>query len=348
MSNQSQAFVHSYLGPSADCPPTDAVRKRMRDIVLGKAIPNPLDAGAQSSPRNVPGKWPHAYALVHGVVTASEIADRFGEWVTFERDKRGLGSGGLYASPLTHVYKCTHFTVTQHWMIGALSTHPGEPVLSRTQAMELRHLILGDSVMEPGFVGPSRALGWSGDGLILDYLATQDPDAASAATVLAMRLSPDGCDVGVPWSWKNPNAVKDPNHLYECSAWMDGTNLRPASALYRLTGDAAIRDRLIHLLACLAYCQKDDGGFHDDWQPGKPGVFHDAPGESTELFIWPGLHEAKAALDDEWPAWAETMLNGCKGRYMALNRFRPGDTGFTDFTTMGIAIACAPAWGWRS
>jgi len=326
--------------------PTPAVAKRLRDILLSTPIPNPLDAGAMASLRNVPGDWPHKFCLYFGVFTPEEIEPRFREWVEFERDARGLGTDTL-AMPMTHVYKATHFTVAQHWVIGKLSCDGETRKLARAQALHLRKLILTDDVVTaPDWVGPSRGIGWSAQGLHLDFLMTHSVDAFDGAARLLHRLKL-GNECGVPFIWRNPNALKDPNHQYESSPWMDSTAIHPL-ALFHTTWQApASRDLLLHGLRCLAYAQMEDGKFHDDYQPGQPGVFHDAPGESTETFIWPALFAAKDALGKDWPPWAEAMLDKCRLRYLALNRFKPNDSGFTSFHNMSIAIAAAPVWGWR-
>jgi hypothetical protein len=348
MNNQAIAFLRAYLGPCAEALPSEAISAAIRLHLLTDDLANPLDAGAQSSPRNVPGKWPDAYAVHHKIVTPDEMRERWDKWIEMEV-LRGLG-GGTLQPKLTNVYKATHFTVTQHWLIGAMHPDPAQAKLSRKQALDLRGLILADKVMQPGdeWVGPSRGKGWSAQGLILDNLASQDTGALTGAFTLSASLHHGAVENDVPWIWKNPNAKKDPNHLYECSLWMDGTCLGADAALHAYAKTDGTRNALLHDLRIAAYCQREDGTFHDDFQPGQPDVFHEAPGESTETFIWPWLHDAHEALDDDWPSWAQLVVDRCQDRWKALNRFKPTDSGFRDMHNMAIAIGVAPLWGWRA
>jgi hypothetical protein len=344
MSTQAAAFVRAYLGRAADCSPSPDVAAALRHHLLTDDLKNPLDCGAQSSPRNVPGLWPDAYAVFHEVVSAEQLAPRWDKWIEME-SLRGLPDGPLLPK-ITNVYKVTHFTVTQHWLISALHPDPAQAKLSRRQAVALRDLVLKDSLItQPGTAIASRAPGWVGQALRLDYLATLslDPIAAGVAALTAKVTQTKGAIGDVPHLWPNPNAVKDKNHLYPNAPWMDSTIGGWVSAW-------TMKDLILHWLRCVAFAQRDDGTFHDDYGLDAAGVFgyHEAPGESTETFIWPALVAAKEALDDDWPAWAQALMDRCKSRWGALNRFRPGDSGFRDAHNQSIAIAVAPEWGWRS
>lgn len=346
---QQQAFLLDYLGQTANTPPSAAFGATLRKHLLSTPLAQPVDAGAQSSPRNVPGIFPDAYAVHHKLVTPEEMVPRWDAFLAYERDHRGLPEGHELILPKSVVFKVTHFTVTQHLVIGALHPVPAQRKLALQQAQALISLVgLQKPVADGPFTGPVRALGWCGRGLSLWHLAVgaNIQSAMGVAELLARLDAAHGTEAGVPYLWRNPNALKDKNHLYECSPWMDSTN---GDWLARATkaGSATARGLLLHLLRCLHYAQAENGTFHDDYQPGQPGVFHDAPGESTETWIWPALASAKEALDDEWPSWAETLLHRCEDRWLALNRFRPGDSGFKDMATQSIAIAMAPLWGFR-
>lgn len=339
------SFLESHLTGSV--PPSPAVAARMRYCLLADGIANPLDTGAQSSPRNFAGPWPWAYAVHFGIIAPDEAEPHFDTFCDME-ELRGLGFVGPILPKMNQVYKVTHFTVTQHWLIAALSPSAATRKRAAKQAVHLRALLLADSILSPvPWKGSSRAIGWCAQGLQLDHAATGDTDAlAGSRTVLLRMQAAHGTEGGVPFLWRNPNALTDPNHVYECSPWMDSLACKALAREVASGGDAA-RPLLLHGLRGLAYAQREDGTFHDDYQPGQPGVFHEAPGESTETWIWPALHAAKAALDDEWPVWGETMLGRCHDRYLALNRFKPGDSGFRDQHNMSIAIACVSAWDWR-
>jgi len=349
MSNQAANFIAAYLGDTANVPPSEAARKRMRDVLLTHPLDNPQDAGAQASHRNFAGTLPHAYCLHHKAFTAHEIEPMYRAWVEFERDHRGLGGDVPYPPKMTDVYKSTHFTNIQHLVIAATSESPETRKLALKQAVQLRGLILKDGVVtEPDWMGPSRGIGWSAQGCFDDVLATAEPEVLGGVLKLLGRLTM-GEEGGVPFIWRNKNALGQVGHLYECSPWMDSTAIKAlALTVSEYTNDPALVSLLIHSLRCLQYAQREDGTFHDDYQPGQPGVFNESPGESTETWIWPALIAAKEALDDAWPVWAQVMLDRCKLRFMALNRFLPKDSGFVDAKTMGLAIYCAPTWGWRA
>jgi len=347
-------IVQAHLGPAASCPPTPAVAARMRYCLLADGIANPLDTGAQSSPRNHAGPLPWAYALWHRIVTREEAEPHFADWVEVERLRGLSGDLPLLVPLVPRVFKVTHYTVDQHWLIAALSPSAVTRREAARQAVRLRSLLLADKLLDATaeWVGPSRALGWSGRGLLLDYAVTGEPGPLHGAYTLAATLSvSSGTDGEVPFLWRNPNAAGDPNHVLPCCTWMDATVV---SFLARLVAFAPtnpeLRALLLHGLACLRHAQRVDGTFLDDygWNAEGGAAFHETTtGEVMETWIWPALHEARAVLGAGSPAWLDLMLARAAGRYAALNRFRPQDSGFRDQRTMSIAIACAPAWGWR-
>lgn len=357
MSSLASNFVGAYLGRAALLPPSLAVAEALRHHLLTDDLKNPLDTGAQSSPRNVPGKWPDAYAVFHGTVTPQEMAPRWDKWIEME-SLRGLPDGPLLPKT-TNVYEVQHFTVTQHWLIGALHPDPAQAKLSRAQALALRALVLADGVItNPLWKGASRAPGWVGQGLSLDNLATKDAGVLSSglAPLVSKIAAAHGelLDVpglgNVPQLFPNqaPAILLNVNHLFPNSPWMDST-CGDWLATWSSPGGGLSHDLLLHWLRCVNFAQRPDGTFHDDYGIGIDGTFgyHEAPGESTETFIWPALVHAKEALDDDWPAWAQLLLDRCKGRWLALNRFKPGDSGFRDAHNQAIAIAVAPEWGLR-
>lgn len=350
MNPQAATFLRAYLGRCADVPPSDAAAASLRHHLITDDLKNPLDCGAQSSPRNVPGIWADAYGVFFDLVTPDEMRDRWDKWIEME-SARGLPDGPLLPK-MTNVYKVTHFTVTQHWLISAMHPDSAQAKLSRRQAVALRNLVLADSLItEPGEDIASRAPGWVGQGLRLDYLATADlPSVSMGVAALTAKVTkvkgktPFPAEEGsFPHLWPNRNALGQVGHLYPNSPWMDSTIGSWLSAW-------GMKDLVLHWLRCVAFAQREDGTFHDDYGVGKDGTFgwNEAPGESTETFIWPSLLAAKDALGDEWPAWAEVVLDRCRLRWLALNRFRPGDSGFRDAHNQAVAIAMLPEWGWRA
>lgn len=349
MSAQSETFLRWYLGPTADMPPSEAARKVIREVLLNNPLPNPLSV---DDPRSVPGVWPDAYAVFHGVVTAAELAPRWDVWLAFERDKRGLPDGPLAEPLVGHVYKSSHFTVVQHWLIGALHPVASQRTLARQQAMKLGEIIRADSVVtKPDWMSGSRAIGWPMLGQLQEHVATGNIAPIGAVAALLDRLhKAKGSRDGHFWEWQNTNALTDDRHLYTICPWMDALTLKAKAQLYLLFPSPTLRDLILHHLRVFVQAQTEDGRFVDDLGYGLDGQWgsKDDGKETMDPWIWPALLEAKRALGSDWPEWAEAMLAKCKVRWSKMNRMKPGDSGFKDLLTQGIAIACAPHWGWRA
>lgn len=346
------SFLTAYLGPAATTPPTAAVRVALRKWLLSLPLSNPLDAGAAASPRNVPGTFSDAYAVHHGIVTPAEIRARWDDFLDFEHEVRGLPDGPL-ATPLSHVLKSTHFTVMQHWLIAHMHDVPARAKLAGKIAVKLGQLIREDSIFtKPDWIGPSRAIGWCGDGNVLERMATGSDEALKAAVVLAAKLdaSKGGDDLGHVWTWQNEAAKKDDRHVYDQCPWQDAPCWLFVPRLYALAPAAGLRDLMLHGLRVTQQAQCEDGHFVDDIGFDLAGAWgsKDDGKPTMDGWIAAGLHAVYHALDGDWPAWAQTMMDKCKGQIMTSNRYKPTDPQWHDAHNQAISIACAPLWGFSA
>lgn len=349
---QAESFVRSYLGNAAVAPPSAAVAPVLRHWLLTDPLPNPLSV---DDPRSVPGTWPDAFGVYHKLVTPEEMAPRWDAWLAFERDVRGLPDGPLAEPLIGHVYKASHFTVTQHWLIGAMHPSAARRKLSMEQALKLGELIRADGVIvKPDWMSGSRAIGWPMIGLLLEEAAKApvggSPPLEAVGVLLSRLQAAKGGDAeGHVWLWRNSNALTDNRHIYDQCPWMDATCLKGLAQLYRLVPSPTVRDLILHTLRVFAQAQTEDGRFVDDIGFKLDGTWgsKDDGKETMDPWIWPALLEAKDALDGDVPAWADGMLAKCKDRFLHMNRMKPSDSGFRDLLTEGVAIACAPTWGWR-
>lgn len=355
MTIQASAFVASYLGPAALVPPSPAAAKRMHDVILHDGIPNVKNAGQMSSPMAVPGTWAWAYCIHHKAITPDEAEPHFALHCQQNLEWRGLGSeDGPHADPPATVVDMQHVTVAQPWLIGALSPNAKTRHLARAQALDLRKLMLADRVCTLGDLSAinQRENGLPWQALLIDYAATGDVEALAGAAAIADRIQKlHGETNGVPFYTTNTPSLTDPRHgnLPNCT-WMTGTPLRAAAWMYDRVGSSELRGLVLHGLRCMAHAQTADGRMVDDygWDAAGEPAFYDDGKETMDAWCDPAIFAARRALDDEWPAWAQAMLDKRKERFLALNRWKPSDSGFKDQKNMGLAIDyAANGWGWR-
>lgn len=353
MTSQMERFLTDYLGPTATVPTTQEVRSRIRDCLLKDGIPNVPNAGQMGSPMIIMGTWPWAWAVQTKTITAQEAEPWFKKYLDENREWRNLGTGAPHATPPATVYDAQHYTVTQHLCIGALSLSSATRKEAMLQAIDLRDCILADRVCEPNDEEINqRANGLSLQGLHLDELAF----GKTAGVALGMQRITErlahlhGEKNGVPYYTINTPSATDPRHGYlTMCPWMQADILRGEAQRHRIAPAAIHLDLTLHGLRCARHAQKPSGAFVDDygWDTDGSPDFYDDGKETMDPRIWPALLDAKDALQDEWPVWAEGMLNGAKDRFMQMNRMKWKDSGFRDQGTMGVAIRCAPSWGWR-
>lgn len=349
---QAVKFLADYLGPAATTPPTAAVRVALRKWLLSLPLSNPLDAGAASSPRNVPGTFPDAYAVFHGIVTPTELRPRWDEFLNFEHEIRGLPDGPL-AEPISHVLKSTHYTVTQHWLIAHMHDVPARAKLAGKIAVALGKLSREDSLFSKSdWIGPSRAIGWMGDGNVLERMATGGDEPLKAALVLAAKLnaSKGGDSEGHVWLWQNEAAKKDDRHVYDQCPWQDAPCSLFIPRLYALAPVTELRDLMLHQLRVIQQAQCPDGHFVDDIGFDINGVWgsKDDGKPTMDGWIVSGLHAIHHALNGDVPAWVQPMMALCKEQIMGSNRYRPTDPLWHDAHNQAISIQCAPLWGFSA
>jgi len=347
--NPESAFLAKYLGRTADCPPPESYAKRIRACLLADGIKQPPDKGAQSSPYNFAGPWPWAYALYHKLVTPAEAELHFSKFVNAEA-LVGLGTYGPYPDKSNYVYKVTHFNVHQHWCIGATADKPETRRMAREQALNLRVLLASDGlVTKADWTGSGRAIGWCQQGMIWDFMATGDALPLTIIGKLGARLLPAGEKNGVPYYWRNPNGLTDPNHQLECWQFADGTILRGLAESHRLFPSDLSKALLLHGLRIFLHILKPDGSWHSDYgwdAAGKPAFFSN-PKDALNPWSWVAVLEALDALGKDAPEWAEPLKSAVRKRWAVKNAMRAGDSGFRDQAFMSIAIGCAPYLGWR-
>lgn len=347
MTTQAENFVRAYLGPAATCPPSEAARKALRKWLLLDMLDQPIDTGKASSERQRPGCFEDLYAVHHGVVTPEEMRLRWDSFLDIETKFRGLPDGPL-AEPITHVYKSTHYTVIQLWTIALFHPEPARRKLAGKCAVALRELALKDSLFtKEGWIGPSRAIGWVGEGLWEDYNVTGS--SLTWAYKLAGKVSKGEDAEGHVWLWQNEAAKKDTRHVYDQCPWMDAVLLQFLARLYTTVPSPDLRDLILHGLRVMQQAQLEDGLFVDDIGFDADGVWGSkSDGEPVmDPWIWASLHAAYWALGGDWPSWAQTMMNRCRERFMASNRFKPSSPLWREPHNQSISIACASLWGWR-
>lgn len=350
--------------------PSPAARKAIGALLSGIPVPNEPVQTAQASARMMPGVDPWLYAHEEGLLpplahdAQALFADQEREWL-------GLGTtggvavsalwGGKYVTPT--LPDANHVTVRPHLTIA--TTHPDASVrkLARLQASELVEVVQDMTVCKPGasFTNP-RGLAHALDAL-LDWtaVAPHDVEAMKSAVVVLGKVE-GGHSTSKPEPHFTLHASKaDHGERLVCS-WMSGGRLARTVAIMGQRaggyGKVPSLDALMERgLACLQYSAAHGqrltgliGRFVDDYIPTpwlKPGT--ETAYGAMNRWHYPAVVElARAGV----PGAREFLDGPVRVAWEADDQMKPSrwlvGLGAQAAQAASIAIATAPAFGWRA